>query len=270
MSRLLVTLLGNVAIDRVNGGAATPGGAPAFLPEDAAIRGCIRVVTRCALGDRPFFDPLVGADDVDFTLLESRRTNAFDLTDDGKDRQLVVTALGDTWTPDDIDVAHIETEWVHLAPLLRGEFSNEALAHLVHQGHKLSYDGQGLVRRRSVGPLHLDAHFDANDVGMLTVLKLAEEEAAMALEGVLPAGGPRRFAAPETLVTYGAEGCDLETDAGVRHFPAALRVERVHSTGAGDVFILIYTLERARGVAPSDAVELAAEQVASMLERRRS
>ncbi|PRC60065.1 carbohydrate kinase, partial [Mycobacterium sp. ITM-2017-0098] len=76
-----------------------------------------------------------------------------------------------------------DTTWVHLAPLLRTDFPAETLALLSARGHRVAYDGQGLVRADRLGPLIEDRHFPADLLLHLDVLKLAEDEAVVVADG---------------------------------------------------------------------------------------
>ena len=73
----------------------------------------------------------------------------------------------------------IDSEWVHLAPLLRSDFSAVAVAQLAARGHRVGYDGQGLVRVPQIGELTLDAGYDPEMLRHLTALKLSEDETAV-------------------------------------------------------------------------------------------
>ncbi len=142
------------------------------------------------------------------------------------------------------------------------------MALLAERGHRIVYDGQGLVRADRVGPLVVDRHFSPELLRHLTVLKLAEDEAVIVADGVFDASTAARLNVPEILVTFGSEGCDLYTDGSVVRIPAAWRVEGVQTTGAGDMFTACYALNRSAGIAPAQAVQQASELVAREIEQR--
>ena len=74
-------------------------------------------------------------------------------------------------------------EWVHVAPLLRGDFPPETLERIAHR-RRLLLDGHGLIRaRRGSARLALDGDFDPALLRHVSILKLADEEAEAILGG---------------------------------------------------------------------------------------
>ena len=179
-----------------------------------------------------------------------------------------VDAIGPVWGAPEIEAADPDTTWVHLAPLLRTDFPASTLALLAERGHRVAYDGQGLVRADRLGPLVVDRHYPPELLRHLSVLKLAEDEAVIVADGAFDESTAKQLGVPEILVTYGSEGCDIYTDDTVVRVPAAWRVEGVQTTGAGDMFTSCYVANRAAGADPRRAVELASELVARELEKR--
>ena len=180
-----------------------------------------------------------------------------------------VDAIGPVWGEAEIDAADPDTTWVHLAPLLRTDFPAETLALLAARGHRVAYDGQGLVRADRLGPLVEDRHF-APDL-------LAPPQRPQARRGRGRRRRRRRrstqttaerLGVPEIVVTYGSEGCDIYTEATVVRVPAAWRVEGVQTTGAGDMFTACYVANRAAGADPREPPNVASELVARELEKR--
>ena len=114
----------------------------------------------------------------------------------------------------------------------------------------------GLVRRRATGPLVLDADFDPAVLRHVSVLKLAEEEAA-AIGDLARArrAGDRRHAGAE------ARACSRAT--GDVHVPA--RSVAADPTGAGDAFGVGYLGARAEGHSPLSAARRATALVAALL-----
>lgn len=274
-----LTVLGNLAADRVDGGRVSAGGCPTFAA--AALGGLrargarlqTRIVGRCAAADAGLFDALrasvtAGAGGADVTLLESRATAAFALRYRGERRTMRVRKLGEPWTTDDLSRAAIHTSWVHVAPLLRGEFPPAVVKLLRAAGHTLSFDGQGLVRVARLGPLVLDRAYDSGILGQLRVLKLDQEEATVLAGGAFSAAHARRLRVPEILVTHGPAGAELYLDGAWVQRLAPPRPVRVQSTGAGDIFAVAYAGARASGSDPVHAAELACELAAELLERR--
>lgn len=266
-----VTVLGNLAVDHIDDDPPSPGGCPAFAAfalQAAGGRG--RVVTRLAREDQHLFAGLLGSFGVPVTVLSAERTSAFGLRYFGERRVMTIDAIGEPWTPRDLETAAVDTRWVHVAPLLRSDFPSGTLRQLAATGHCLAYDGQGLVRPAQLGTMTVDAAYDSTILDSLTVLKLADDEAEVVAGRRFDARIAELLKVPEILVTFGSAGCDLYVEGHVEHVPAAWPVGGVHTTGAGDVFTVAYVSGRAEGATPLQSAERASELVARMLEDRRS
>lgn len=265
-----ITVLGNLAIDVINGAPKSPGGCASF--SGVALRaagGHGHIVALAAETDHALFDALLDSFGSIVRILPADRTSAFRLDYvDVDHRQMSVDAIGPVWGTAEIEAADPDTTWVHLAPLLRTDFPASTLALLAERGHRVAYDGQGLVRADRLGPLVVDRHYPPELLRHLSVLKLAEDEAVIVADGPFDEETAKRLGVPEILVTYGSEGCDIYTDDTVVRVPAAWRVEGVQTTGAGDMFTSCYVANRAAGADPRRAVELASELVARELDRR--
>jgi sugar/nucleoside kinase (ribokinase family) len=265
-----VTVLGNLAIDVINGAPKSPGGCASFSGVALqAAGGHGHIVALAAETDHALFDSLLDSFGSIVRILPADRTSAFRLDYvDVDHRQMSVDAIGPVWGRAEIEAADPDTTWVHLAPLLRTDFPASTLALLAERGHRVAYDGQGLVRADRLGPLVVDRHYPPELLRHLSVLKLAEDEAVIVADGPFDESTAKRLGVPEILVTYGSEGCDIYTDDTVVRVPAAWRVEGVQTTGAGDMFTSCYVANRAAGADPRRAVELASELVARELDRR--
>lgn len=265
-----VTVMGNLAIDVIDGEAPSPGGCASFAGVAlTAVDVPGRLVAMGAERDHALFDDLVEHLDPLLRILPSDRTSAFRLDySDVDHRQMFVDAIGPVWGAAEIDAADPDTTWLHLAPLMRTDFPAETLKLLDARGHRIVYDGQGLVRADRVGPMVLDRHFDPELLRHVSVLKLAEDEAVIVADGDFDESSAERLGVPEVLVTYGSEGCDIYADGTVVRVPAAWRVDGVQTTGAGDMFTACYAAHRAAGADTRRAVELASELVARQLEQR--
>jgi sugar/nucleoside kinase (ribokinase family) len=266
-----VTVLGNLAIDIINGGDRSPGGCASFsgVALEAA-GGPGRIVALAAEQDQPLFRTLVNRFRAILRVLPADRTSSFRLDyDDVDHRRMSVEAIGPVWGRAEIEAADPDTTWVHLAPLLRTDFPPGTLALLGERGHRVAYDGQGLVRADRLGPLVVDRHYPPDLLQNIDVLKLAEDEALIVADGPFDASTAERLGVPEILVTYGSDGCDIYTENGCVRIPAAWRVDEVQTTGAGDMFTSCYVANRATGADPAEAAKAASELVATELEKRR-
>ncbi len=266
-----VTVLGNLAIDIINGASPSPGGCASFAGvalEASGVTG--RIVGMGAESDHVLFDALCERFNGLVEVLPSDRTSAFRLDyDDVDHRHMAVDAIGPVWGAAEVEAADPDTTWVHLAPLLRTDFPAETLELLSARGHRVAYDGQGLVRADRLGPLVEDRHFPADLLLHLDVLKLAEDEAVVVADGPFDAAVAKGLGVPEIVVTYGSEGCHIYTEGSVIHVPAAWRVLDVQTTGAGDMFTACYVANRAAGADPRRAAEQASGLVAAELDKRR-
>ena len=265
-----LTVLGNFSVDHVDDEAPSPGGCPAFAA--AAIREVGRpgrVIGRLARSDAALFQPVLDEHGPLISPLWAGETSSFGLRYGVGERVMTVEAIPGPWTEAEIDGAGIHTSWVHLAPLLRSDFPAELLEALVDRGHRISYDGQGLVRVPELGELRLDADFDRDLLRSIHVLKLSDVEAEVVAGGEFDEAVARDLGIPEILVTLGEAGCDLYLDGSLEHLPTR-SVPEVQSTGAGDTFMVAYSSDRAAGIEPVTAARRANELVAAMLERRRA
>ncbi len=265
-----ITVLGNVAIDRIDGAGPSPGGAPSFVGPILAQAGGGRIVSRAAAADQHLFGEVVQSAGVPFEFLAATTTSAFGLHYDGDDRVMTVDAIGPQWTAATIAAAAVDTPWVHVAPLLRSDFTPAAMAALVASGRQVAFDGQGLVRVPQLGALRTDADFDPALLAGVTVLKLADDEAAVLTGGApFDAAAAARLGVPEIVLTAGSRGCLLFAGGDVVEVPPPFRVEGVHATGAGDSFTVAYVTARAAGDPPVEAARHASQFVAELLAVRR-
>jgi sugar/nucleoside kinase (ribokinase family) len=265
-----IAVAGNVSVDRIDGKPPSPGGCPSFAALAFRMLGRDgHIVTRYAPADRDLFRPALSTLGVPVTTLSARSTNAFGFRYLGEHREMTVDAIGEPWTAADAAALDPDVGWVHVAPLLRSDFPADALAALAAGDRVVSYDGQGLVRVPELGPLTVDGAFDPSLLRAISILKLAEDEALVIANGRFEERDARGLGVAEILVTYGSEGCTVYLDGLGSDVPAAWPVLGVHSTGAGDVFMVGYAAARSDGAEPVDAARQASELVARMLEERR-
>jgi len=262
-----LTVVGNLAVDRVDGGPPTPGGCPSFAALALATLGHSgTILTQRAPADAALFADARRFRGITTTVLDAGVTSGFELRYDGEQRAMTVTAVGDGWTP--ASVREVATTWVHAAPLLRDEFPLATLAALRGTGHRLSLDGQGLVRVPAPGPMAVDAAYDPLLLAQLDVLKLADDEARIVAGGEFTQRHAEQLGVPEVLVTFGSAGADLYLDGSHLHVEPGRRIHGVHTTGSGDMFAVAYAAARAAGSDPAAAAQGACELVAEVLARR--
>jgi sugar/nucleoside kinase (ribokinase family) len=265
-----IAVVGNVSLDTVDGGPLRIGGGPYYGGQGLRLLGGpAQLVVRLAESDRAARLPQLIRLGVPVSYRGGQSTATFAIRYRNDERELSVEAVGDTWTLEEaraLGPLLRRVEWLHVAALLRSDFPADALAELA-RGRRLSMDGQGLVRPGRVGPVHFDAEYDPEVLEHLTVLKLAEEEAAV-LVGNVDERSIATLGVPEVLVTYGLHGSLVFAEgrcAEVRAHP----VYDVEPTGAGDAYAAGYIAARNVGLAPSAAARRATALVARLLSERR-
>ena len=241
-------VIGHLSRDIVAGGPPRIGGGPWHAARALQLIGADAIVfAKC--GDRAYHRRLAAlGSPVSFTL--DRETTSFSFSYDERGvRTMAIDAIGEPWRIEDVSARLLRrVEWLHVAPLLRGDFDADVLEWLA-RGRRLLLDGQGLVRPRRTGPLVLDGDFDPALLRHVTALKLSQEEADVVGE----------LDVPELIVTDGMRGATVNGE----HVPA--HVVSADPTGAGDAFAVAYAASRAAGQAPVSAARRATALVAALL-----
>jgi sugar/nucleoside kinase (ribokinase family) len=233
-----LVVIGHLSRDVVAGGAPRIGGGPWHAARALAALGADAVVVAaCGAEDEDAFRAALAETGVPFALHARGRTTAFSFSyDDGGARTMTVDAISEPFAPE------VEADWVHVAPLVRGDVAIPRAPHVL-------LDGQGLVRRPTLGRLELDSAFDPELLRGVSILKLAKEEAAVV--------GP--VDVPELVVTDGVHGATVNG----MHVPAD--PVDADPTGAGDMFAAGYLAARAGGAEPVEAGRSAAALVSAIL-----
>ncbi|HVA31758.1 MAG TPA: PfkB family carbohydrate kinase [Gaiellaceae bacterium] len=233
-----LAVIGHLSRDVVAGGAPRIGGGPWHAARALAVLGADAVVVAaCGAADEGAFRAELEGAGVPFELHAQGTTTAFSLVyDESGARTMTVDAIGEPFAPE------VDADWVHVAPLLRGDVAVPRAPHVL-------LDGQGLVRRPALGPLVLDADYDRDVLRGVSILKLAAEEAAVV--------GP--VDVPELVVTDGLRG------ATVNGTHIAADPVDADPTGAGDMFAASYLAARAAGAEPVEAGRSAAALVSELL-----
>jgi sugar/nucleoside kinase (ribokinase family) len=255
-----LALVGNLSRDVVDAGPPRIGGAPYYAALAWRALGTrATIFTRAGPDERAAYGRRLTSLGLPVVLLPGTRTTSFSFYYEDSVRVMTVEDVGDTWTPEDV-AAVTPGAWVHVAPLLRSDFPAETLTALA-RGRRLSFDGQGLVRVATPGPLRLDTDFDPAVLEHVQILKLAEEEAEVI-------GAVDQLGVPEVLVTFGSRGSVVYVKG---------RAERVGAwpvpadpTGSGDAFSAAYLAARSQGLTPVSAARRATGLVGALLAGRLS
>jgi sugar/nucleoside kinase (ribokinase family) len=227
-----------------------------------------QIVTRCSEADRSLLEQPAPESGISVTIIPSEHTSGFDHVYEAETRTTTVTSVGDPWTPADAARLAGDVRWVHVAPLLRGDFPSDALAAFARASRRVSLDAQGLVRARRRGPLVQNGDFDPAVLAAVSVLKLSEEEARIVAGGSFDDATARSLGVDEILVTLGSQGERVWLDGSVTHVPTTPVLD-VETTGAGDAFMVAYLIARSDGAEPVDAAREASALVARMLGERK-
>lgn len=260
-----LAVVGSLSLDRIAGRPARIGGCPFYAARALRVLGARAViVAKCAAPDRRVLLPPLIRLGLPVTWQDSTATAAFAFAYEGDRRRMTIEAVADPWTPDQVRLPGV-VRWVHVAPLARTDFPPRTLAALA-RGRRLSLDGQGLVRPGRTGPLELDADYDPELLRFVSILKLAEDEAELLVDG-LDERALRRLGVPEIVVTLGSRGCVVFAD-GIAELVRSRRVASTDPTGAGDAFAAAYLAARSGGNPPTAAARRAATLVADLLAGR--
>jgi sugar/nucleoside kinase (ribokinase family) len=261
-------IIGLTARDRVDDGPATIGGAPFYcLQALSQVDAAARVVTKVAPADETLLEPLDDA----IVWRPAARTASYRLTYDAASgrREISVDELGEPWNPAEITAwvlpALTGCEIVHAGALSAADFPPQSLA-LLSQHHRVSLDGQGLVRPARAGPVALERPDSLELLEHVDVLKLSEREARVL--GIEPTAlSMSTLGVPEVILTSGEHGALVLSHGAlveVKSEPVAVR----DATGAGDGFIACYLHARLGGATGAEAGAFAARAVAAMLRAR--
>jgi sugar/nucleoside kinase (ribokinase family) len=262
-----LAVIGPLARDVVDGGAERIGGGPWYAGRALrALRQQAIVVAKCGNAERPSYLRRLAALGLPVSLAAAGETTSFSFRYDADGRrEMRVEAIGEPWSEGDEPERLLRrVEWVHIAPLLRGDFPPEALERIARR-RRVLFDAHGLVRVRRVGLLALDGEFDRALLRHVSILKLAEEE-AHAILGSGELEELRALGVPEIVVTFGAGGSLVITRDSAEHVPA--RPSTGEPTGAGDAFSVAYLGARAGGHRPSSAARRASALVTALLGNR--
>jgi len=261
-----LAVVGNLSLDRVDGGPPRAGGPPFWAARALRVlEARALVAVKCADEDRRVLAPPHVALGLPVLWLSGSSTAAFSFRYVGDRREMVVDALGDPWSVEDVRALG-DIRWVHVGPLASSDFPAETLAELA-RGRRVSFDGHGLARPARTGPLKLGGAVDPGVLRHVSILKLAEDE-AQALLGEADEPSLRSLDVPEIVVTRGSRGSLVFADGRLTEISAQPVGKPVDPTGAGDAFATAYLVARSSGHAPVAAARRASALVTGLLAKR--
>jgi HAD superfamily hydrolase (TIGR01549 family) len=179
--------------------------------------------------------------------------------------------FGDPFTPTDVHgwmaPGLADASAIVCGAQWRDDFGEATLAAVARTGRPVYLDGQGPLRLPRLGPLHLAGPLPHSLLRHVTVLKLAEEEAHVALGGI-DAAAARKLGVPVVVVTLGARGAVLLVDGRAVDVPVEPVWNLADSVGAGDAFLALMAAAGADGATPVEAVRFACNTTAALLRAR--
>ena len=151
-----IGIVGSLSHDSSPGREPRAGGCPYYAARALRLlERPSRIVSKCGEEHRRLLLGPLLAQGVPVSWRSGKASTGFELIDDGDSRKMKVTSIGDSWTAEEargwIREALGPCEWVHVAPLLRGEFCAATLAEIARD-RIISLDGQGLARSAGARP----------------------------------------------------------------------------------------------------------------------
>ena len=98
-----IAVLGSVSLDRIEGGPPRIGGGPYYCARGLRALGVrATVVAKCAAPDRPQVLPRLTGLGFPVHWRDSAATAAFTIDYEGEHRRMLVDAIADPWTPEEV------------------------------------------------------------------------------------------------------------------------------------------------------------------------
>ena len=247
-------MVGHIAVDRIiteRGSRVQLGGPPTYASATARLLGLrIDAVTKIG-GDLPWgFRARLRMLGLKPIIVEGCETTRFVLDYRGGRRRLSVEAVCEAIKPDEVEDASRDA--VMLTPII-GEVPRETALRLRGAGI-LALDPQGYLRTLNPdGSIGLRPWLDLELLSAIDIYKstLRELRLITGVEAPLKAlGRLHGIGVGEAIATLGDEGAILSLGDEAYRIPA-YRVEAVDPTGAGDVYLAAYLIERLRGGEPT-------------------
>jgi len=211
-----------------------------------------------------------GIDLSNVRVVRATRTTRFKLTYRDSTRELTLQSKAEDITAYDVELINLDGKIVIAGPVI-GELAPSILEFIHSRAALTAVDLQGYLRTAKVkGEVRLSrseaavkalesadiVHADADEAGVLTGLEPHNAAAWIVSRGPKAA-----------LVTMGSEGAYVATTDRVLFVPSLEPSQVVDTTGAGDIFLTIFTVEYARGTSIEEAAAMAAAAVSFRVER---
>lgn len=204
-------------------------------------------------------------------VVRGMRTTRFKLTYKDSERELTLQSRAEDITAYDVELINLDGKIVVAGPVI-GELAPSILESIHSRAALTAVDLQGYLRTAKVkGEVKLSrseaavkalenadiVHADAEEASVLTSLEPPSAAAWIASRGPKAA-----------LVTMGSAGAYVATTDKVLYVPSFEPSQVVDTTGAGDIFLTVFTVEYARGAPLEEAAAMAAAAVSFRVERQ--
>ena len=145
-----LAVVGNLSLDRVDGGKPRAGGAPFWAARALRLLGARALLAvKCADADRALLARPLVALGLPVLWLGGTSTAGFSIRYDGDRREMTVDGIGDTWTPEDVSGLG-DARWAHVGALAQSDFPAETLSALA-RGRQVSFGEPDEPALRSLG-----------------------------------------------------------------------------------------------------------------------
>lgn len=251
---LHLSIVGHIAIDTVIDNRGTRmqlGGPPTYAALTARVMGLEAEAITKAGEDLPEeFKTQLREMAIEVPSLKERKTTRFILDYRRGERKLVVEAICDKITPNDIPTTSLEV--VLLSPII-GEVPR-GTAYQLLSVETLALDPQGYLRDVGIdGRIYLKPWLDVEILSAAKIYKSTVKELKMITGITNPLQALarlNRLGIKEAIVTLGGRGALLSINEQAYEIPP-YRVDVVDPTGAGDVFLAAYLSESLMGGEPT-------------------
>ena len=204
-------------------------------------------------------------------VVRGSKTTRFKLVYKDSERELTLMAKAEGITRFDVELIELKGKTAIVGPVI-GEVALDALESVKSRAGLTALDVQGYLREAEIkGPVKLVRSETALKAVSMADIVHADAEEANVLTGLPPHASAKWMVeqgAKVALVTMGDGGAYVAWGENVIYVPAAEPSQVADATGAGDVFLTVFTVEYSRGSSVQEAAAMAAAAAAFKVERQ--